>query len=314
MSTLEALRKHSIIVADTADLRLLQEQSVTDATTNPSLILAAAQTPGYNAILEEGRAKQAAGEPIQRAVQRILALAGSEILKIIPGRVSAEVDARLSFDTQATIRYAYDILEEFTQLGVDSNRVLIKIAGTWEGLAAARYLEAQGIHCNITLIFHLEQAIAAAENGATLISPFVGRILDFYKQQDPSADFTGDNDPGVQSVKEIYRVLKRRQYPTEIMAASFRNIDEIVRLAGCDLLTISPKLLSELADNNTQLQPTLGLSQANHAEPVKLAQDPRREAQFRWQMNNDPMSHTKLAEGIRKFTADQLELEQLICR
>lgn len=311
-NTLTQLSQLSTLVADTADFELLKKHPVTDATTNPSLILAASKTPAYESIIAEGKEALAQGKSMTSCVQRILARAGQKILEIVPGRVSAEVDARLSFDTQGTIDYAYKLMDEFALLGVDSKRVLIKIASTWEGLEAARYLEAQDIHCNMTLIFHAQQAQVAAENGVTLISPFVGRILDFYKAAQPNADFTGNKDPGVISVHAIYQSLKAQGFSTQVMAASFRNTSEILELAGSDLLTISPALLDQLAQDNTAVTAKLQYSadqkpdQTHNQAEINAAQ---RQTVFRWEMNNDPMSHEKLADGIRRFAADQVTLE-----
>ena len=259
-NALEQLKKVSTLVADTADLELLSAQPVQDATTNPSLILAASKTPAYADIIATGKAKLAEGASMKSVVQHILALAGKEILGKVPGRVSAEVDARLSFDTEATIQYANELLEEFAAIGISKDRILIKVAATWQGLEAAKYLESKGIHCNITLIFHLAQAVTAAHNKATLISPFVGRILDFYKQQNPDADYSGAKDPGVTSVHQIYKTLKAGGFSTQVMAASFRNIQEIIELAGCDLLTISPSLLEELKSSNQEVSTKLGVT------------------------------------------------------
>ena len=311
MSTLSELSKLSTLVADTADFELLKKHPVTDATTNPSLVLAASKTEGYADIIREGRESLKDGKDMQACVQRVLARAGQQILSIVPGRVSAEVDARLSFDTQGTIAYAYKLMEEFAALGVDSNRILIKIASTWEGLAAAKYLESQGIHCNMTLIFHLEQALVAAENGVTLISPFVGRILDFYKAKDPEGDFAGAKDPGVISVHEIYNTLKSKGYNTQVMAASFRNTGEILELAGSDLLTISPALLDQLAEDTTAVEQKLNY-EGEIIKPVTDLDAAQRVAAFRWAMNDDAMAHDKLADGIRRFAADQVTMEKAL--
>jgi len=307
-TALEQLKQFSTLVADTADLELLKQQSAQDATTNPSLIYAASQTPAYADIILQGQQKIAAGSPLKSVVQQILAYAGQQILQHVPGRVSAEVDARLSFDTQATITYAYELVEEFAKLNIDKAQILIKVAATWQGLNAAKYLESQGIHCNITLIFHAVQAYVASQNKATLISPFVGRILDFYKAADPKADYSGAKDPGVISVTNIYHQLKKRGSTTQVMAASFRSIDEILQLAGCDLLTISPALLTELAQTNQKVDRQLDALTID--TPVQFAEIS--EAQFLWQMNNDPMASSKLADGIRKFGQDQEAFEALL--
>jgi len=312
MSALTNLSSLTTIVADTADFELLKKHPVTDATTNPSLILAASQTSGYTDIMAQGKAAIAQGRDTQSVVQSILAKVGQKILEIVPGRVSAEVDARLSFDTQATISYAYKLIEAFAELGVDQQRVLIKIASTWEGLAAAKYLEEQNIHCNMTLIFHHEQALVAAENGATLVSPFVGRILDFYKANNPDTDYSGAADPGVRSVQDIYASLKGQDYKTQIMAASFRNTDQIFQLAGTDLMTISPSLLDELNTSQDQVNATLKIAEVKSIAVRKSVNHQQREAAFRWQMNQDPMSTTKLADGIRRFAADQVTFEKAL--
>lgn len=306
-STLTQLSELSTLVADTADFELLKKHPVKDATTNPSLILAASKTPAYADIIAEGKTAVAQGKEMKSCVQRILARAGQQILDIVPGRVSAEVDARLSFDTQGTIEYAYQLMDEFSHLGIDSKRILIKIASTWEGLEAAKYLEAHDIHCNMTLIFHRQQAQIAAENGATLISPFVGRILDFHKAANPDADYSGAKDPGVISVKEIYQSLKQQGFNTQVMAASFRNTSEILELAGSDLLTISPALLDELAASSQSVERKLTAS-AGEAQ-ARSQSDAQRQSAFRWEMNNDPMAHDKLADGIRRFAADQVTME-----
>lgn len=311
MNTLTALSELSILVADTADFELLKKHPVTDATTNPSLVLAASQTPGYADIMSEAKHALSDGKDMTAVVQRILAQAGQKILNIVPGRVSAEVDARLSFNTQATITYAYQLIDEFSTLGVDQNRVLIKIASTWEGLAAAKYLESQGIHCNMTLVFHLQQALVAADNGATLISPFIGRILDFYKAKNPDGDFSGAQDPGVISVQEIYSTLKHFGYKTQVMAASFRNTDEILELAGADLLTISPALLDQLAGQKQTVERRLQPTPTTQA-PKELTSDAQRHADFLWAINNDAMAHEKLADGIRRFAADQVTMESAL--
>lgn len=312
-NTLSQLSTLSTLVADTADFELLKKHPVTDATTNPSLILAASKTPAYESIINEGKEALAQGKSMASCVQRILARAGQQILEIVPGRVSAEVDARLSFDTQSTIEYAYKLMDEFAALGVDSKRVLIKIASTWEGLEAAKYLEAHDIHCNMTLIFHAQQAQIAAENGVTLISPFVGRILDFYKAAQPERDFTGAQDPGVISVKDIYQTLKSQGFSTQVMAASFRNTSEILELAGSDLLTISPALLDKLAQDTTPVTAKLQYK-ATETTPTNTAHlsETQRQAAFRWEMSNDPMAHDKLADGIRRFAADQVTMESAL--
>ena len=309
---LEQLKEYSLVVADTGELEAIQRFGPEDATTNPSLVLKAVQR-GLSADQVEAGLKQVEGHQggaeaaIAEACDRLAVLMGAQILNHVPGLVSTEVPAALSFDSAATVSRARQIIEYYRALGVDCNRVLIKIAATWEGIAAARQLEQEGIRCNLTLIFSLTQARACAEAGAYLISPFVGRILDWYKKQDPNASYTGPEEPGVQSVRAIHQFFKRHDYPTIVMAASFRNIDEIIALAGCDRLTISPALLEQLAATSGELKAELVDDGAR--EPRLAALD---EATFRWQMNKSAMAIEKLAEGIRSFHADQLKLEALI--
>ena len=284
----------------------------TDATTNPSLILKAVQLPAYQTLLANCVA-QTRGMPMQDTVDRLLVAFGSEILKIVPGRVSTEVDARLSFDTEATIERARRIVSLYADNRIDKSRVLIKIASTWEGIEAAKVLEQEGIHCNLTLLFSLAQAVACANAQVTLISPFVGRIYDWFKQQagkdwDEAAN-AGVNDPGVQSVTRIYAYYKNRQIKTEIMGASFRNTGQILALAGCDLLTISPELLAELDADSTFVEPRLTADLAQSMAIDDVAAD---QATFRFLLNEDAMASDKLAQGIRAFVADARKLDQLI--
>lgn len=307
-TTLEQLKTMTTVVADTGDILAIRKYQPTDATTNPSLLLKAAQLPEYQPLLQTIAKHDPAGFNVQRASEQLAVAIGSEILSIIPGYISTEVDARLSFDTAATIAKARTLIALYQTKGWPRERILIKIAATWEGIQAARILEQEGIHCNLTLLFSFAQAAACAEAGVTLISPFVGRILDWYKARQPQQDFSGDKDPGVQSVARIYHYYKQHGYRTIIMGASFRNTGEIKALAGCDRLTISPQLLEELSNSNEplprQLQPQAALTQQS-----RLSLD---EKQFRWLMNEDAMATEKLAEGIRNFAADQVALEKLL--
>lgn len=310
---LTQLKQYTTVVADTGDFGSIQAYEPQDATTNPTLIYKAVQMEAYMPLLEKA-AEMAEKEGshgtvlVESVLDHLLVLFGKEILDIIPGRVSTEVDARLSFDVQGTISKARHIIQLFDNQGIDRERVLIKIASTWEGLQAAGQLEKEGIHCNLTLLFSLIQAITAADNNCTLISPFVGRILDWYKAQ-TGADYESQDDPGVQSVTQIYHYLKHHDMKTEVMGASFRNIGQIQALAGCDLLTISPDLLEELKNNQDPLEQQLSVARAK-AEPIqRLDVD---EKTFRWHLNADPMATDKLAEGIRKFAADTENLIELI--
>lgn len=313
MNQLEQLKKFTTVVADTGDFESIKAYAPQDATTNPTLILKAVQMDAYAHLLEravsEAEQKNVHGEQLVEAViDHLLVLFGIEILKIIPGRVSTEVDARLSFDSTATVRKAHDIIKLYEAKGIERERVLIKIASTWEGLQAARTLEKEGIHCNLTLLFSLAQAIEAAEGGITLISPFVGRILDWYKTR-MNREYSALEDPGVQSVTLIYNYYKHFGYKTQVMGASFRNIGEIQELAGCDLLTISPDLLKDLQENSQPLERKLS-PEAAKAEKLKhIAMD---EKVFRWHLNADPMATEKLAEGIRNFASDTEKLSDII--
>jgi transaldolase len=308
---LAGLQQHTIIVADTGDLAAIQRLRPRDATTNPSLILKAAQKAEYAPLIE--RALHAAGDdPIELALDHVLVGFGTEILQLIDGRVSTEVDARLSFDTRATLHKARRLIRLYEARGVDRQRVLIKIASTWEGIRAAEVLEREGIHCNMTLLFALPQAQACSDAGTTLISPFVGRIYDWFRKQAGSswdeAANAGANDPGVRSVRAIYDQLKGGGYATEIMGASFRNTGQILALAGCDLLTISPELLDALAAQSGAVPRALP-AQPPQVEPRALS-----EVAFRTQLNDDAMASEKLAEGIRLFVADTLKLQALLQR
>jgi transaldolase len=314
MNKLEQLRKMTTVVADTGDIESIQQYMPTDATTNPSLLYKAAQMPQYQHLVQESIefGKSHAREPeqqIQLTLDKIAVNFGKEILKIIPGRVSTEVDARLSFDTEATVRRAQQLIAMYRDEGVPTVRVLIKIASTWEGIRAAEQLEKQGIHCNLTLMFSLAQAVAAAEAGATLISPFVGRILDWHKKAEGVNSYPANEDPGVRSVTTIYNYYKKFGYDTAVMGASFRNKDEIMELSGCDLLTIAPSLMEELRNTEGHLERKLDAGAARHSDVRRLTID---ENNFRWLMNQDAMATEKLAEGIRGFTRDTLKLEHFI--
>ena len=311
-SKLEQLKTMATVVADTGDIDAIRQWRPEDATTNPSLLLKAAASEAYRPMLEKAVAYAAKhggsdAEQLTVATDMLAVLAGKEILGLIPGVVSTEVDARLSFDTSATLERARRLVDFYDRQGVDTNRVLIKIASTWEGIRAAEQLEKEGIRCNLTLLFSFVQAVACAQAGAHLISPFVGRILDWHKARSPEADFSGANDPGVQSVKRIYDYYKGHGYPTIVMGASFRNVGEIQALAGCDRLTISPALLNELDEQQGELTRQLTPMGASSSVDQALSQ-----ADFRWEMNEDEMATDKLAEGIRKFMADQRKLEELL--
>ncbi|WP_024952410.1 transaldolase [Cobetia crustatorum] len=301
---LSQLKEMTTVVADTGDLDAIRRFSPTDATTNPSLILQAAQDPSRRERLTE---VARTATDIDDAVDAVAVDIGTEIAGLVPGYVSTEVSARLSFDTDETIRRAHRIIERYAANGVGQERILIKTASTWEGIRAAEKLERDGIRTNLTLLFNFAQAQACADAGVTLISPFVGRILDWHKAQQPNADFSGDNDPGVESVKSIYDYYKGHGYKTIVMGASFRNTGEIEALAGCDRLTISPALLGELAETSGQLTRRLIPSDAE-----RNVQEALSEADFRWAMNEDAMATEKLGEGIRKFMADQRKLETLL--
>jgi len=304
---LDQLKQFTTVVADTGDFESMKAYAPRDATTNPSLILKAVQKDEYKALLIRA-VKDNPGASLQAITDRLLILFGLEILKIVPGRVSTEVDARLSFDTAATAAKARELIALYEKAGIARERVLIKIASTWEGIRAAESLEKDGIHCNLTLLFSLAQAVACAEGKIQLISPFVGRILDWHKKA-AGRDFAPAEDPGVLSVRAIYNYYKKFGHATEVMGASFRNIGEIRELAGCDLLTISPNLLQELQDSSGPLTRKLSPEDARTAAIEKIAID---EKSFRWMMNEDAMATEKLAEGIRLFAADAVKLEKMI--
>jgi transaldolase len=307
MNQLEQLKQFTTVVADTGDFQSIKAYTPRDATTNPSLILKAVQKAEYRPLLEQA-VRANPGAPTGTIIDHLLIAFGVEILKLIPGRVSTEVDAALSFDTEATVAKGRALIALYEQAGVQRERVLIKIAATWEGIRAAEILERDGIRCNMTLLFSLCQAVACAEAGAQLISPFVGRIYDWY-QQKSGVEPVGADDPGVQSVRRIYNYYRKFGYRTEVMGASFRNTSQIVELAGCDLLTISPDLLQKLADSDAPLTRKLSAEAAQAAELKRIALD---EKAFRFMLNDDAMATEKLAEGIRAFCADTAKLQQMV--
>jgi len=312
MSQLDKLKQITTVVADTGDIEAIARFKPVDATTNPSLLLKAATLPQYKELLltaqkwatAQGGSKQ---EVLDNMTDCLAVEIGKEILKIVPGRISTEVDARLSFDTEATLLRARKLIALYEEAGIGKERILIKIASTWEGIQAARQLEQEGINCNLTLLFSFAQAAACADAGVYLISPFVGRILDWYKANQ-DGDFSGANDPGVQSVSYIYNYYKANGYDTIVMGASFRNISEIQELAGCDRLTIAPALMQELEDCADALPTKLSVDTAS-SDKGRLTLS---ESEFRWLMNEDEMATEKLAQGIRSFAADQVKLEQLL--
>ncbi len=314
MNLLDSLKQMTVVVADTGDIESIARYTPRDATTNPSLIYAAAQMPQYARLIDEAIAfaKAETKDPAQRTQACLDKLAvnfGLEILKIVPGRVSTEVDARLSFDTNGSIRKARRLIGLYEAAGIKRERILIKVASTWEGVRAAETLEKEGIHCNLTLLFSFAQAVACAEARVTLISPFVGRIYDWYKAFRKVNDIPATEDPGVHSVTEIYHYFKKFGYKTEVMGASFRNTGEIIELAGCDLLTISPHLLQELQNTQGTLTRKLDPEKAKSMSLQKIEMD---EKTFRWMLNEDAMATEKLAEGIRKFAADLVKLEKYV--
>ena len=307
MNQLEQLKQYTTIVADTGDFQAMKAFAPRDATTNPSLILKAVQKDEYKPLLEQA-VRDNAGKSVDDIIDRLLVSFGREILKLIPGRVSTEVDAQLSFDTEATIAKGRALIALYEQAGIERERILIKIASTWEGIRAAEVLEKEGIRCNMTLLFSLPQAIACADAGAQLISPFVGRIYDWYKKS-TGQEYSGADDPGVQSVKRIYNYYRKFGYKTEVMGASFRNTSQITELAGCDLLTISPELLQKLADSDAPVARRLSPEEAAGADLQKLTLD---EKTFRFMLNEDAMGTEKLSEGIRQFCADAVKLETMV--
>jgi transaldolase len=312
MNTLESLKRWTTVVADTGDIDAIGQYKPQDATTNPSLLLQAAQKPQYQDLVDEalGLAINATGDRAARAeafMDTLLVSFGRHILKVVPGRVSTEVDAGLSFDTEGTTAKARRLIHLYHQAGIGRERVLIKIASTWEGIRAAKQLEREGIHCNLTLLFSFAQAVACAEAGVTLISPFVGRIYDWYLEKQGVEDIPADQDPGVVSVTRIYNYYKRFDYKTQVMGASFRKADQVVRLAGCDLLTISPDLLEQLEKSEGPVPRRLSPEGAKASDAQEIHLD---EKTFRWMHNEDAMATEKLAEGIRKFYGDARKLEQ----
>lgn len=315
-STLDQLKTFTTVVADTGDFESIRKYTPQDATTNPTLIFKAVQQPEYQHLLEKvvaenrGSTTLSGGNLVRKIIDDLLIAFGREILSIVPGRVSTEVDARLSFDTEKTIEKARYLIGLYEKAGTSRERVLIKIASTWEGIRAAEVCAKEGIHCNLTLLFSMPQAIACADAGVRLISPFVGRIYDYYKAT-TGKEFAGAEDPGVQSVGHIYSYYKKFGYTTQVMGASFRNIGQITELAGCDLLTISPDLLEELQNSRNEISRKLDPAVAAKAEIKKISLD---EKSFRWMLNEDAMATDKLAEGIRKFAADIVKLEGIVAK
>jgi transaldolase len=307
MNQLDQLKQFTKVVADTGDFEAMRVYAPQDATTNPSLILKAVQKDEYRPLMDK-TAQDYAGRPHAEIVDRLLVAFGTEILKIVPGRVSTETDARLSFNTAGTIEKGRALIALYESAGIGRERILIKIASTWEGIQAAKVLQTEGIACNMTLLFSLPQAVAAADAGAQLISPFVGRIYDWYKKAE-GVDYVGSDDPGVQSVKKIYNYYRKFGHKTEIMGASFRNVSQITELAGCDLLTISPELMAKLAASEEKLTRKLTpeIAQAAIIEPLSVD-----EITFRSMVNDDAMASEKLAEGIRLFCADAVKLDVLL--
>ncbi len=308
LNQLEQLKQHTIVVADTGDFASMRQYAPRDATTNPSLILKAAAMPDYAWLVDKAVRDAGAAATLPAVIDGLLVLFGAEILKIVPGRVSTEVDARLSFDTAGTVAKARELIERYARAGIGRERILIKIASTWEGIRAAEVLEREGIRCNLTLLFSFAQAVACAEAKVQLISPFVGRILDWHKKA-AGRDFAPAEDPGVRSVTQIYTYYKRHGHATEVMGASFRNTGEILELAGCDLLTISPQLLGELQAGTGPVPRKLDPAVARAADVPRTTFD---EKSFRYALNEDAMATEKTAEGIRQFAADIVKLEALL--
>ncbi len=311
ISKLAQLKEMTTVVADTGDFEAISQYSPEDATTNPSLILKAAQMPSYERLVKEVITSVSGGtlssdEQLSLCMDKLAVGIGKKIIEVIPGRISTEVDARLSFDTQKSINKARQLIDLYQAAGIGKERVLIKMASTFEGIQAAQQLEKEGINCNLTLLFNFTQAAAAADAGAFLISPFVGRILDWYKANTDKSEYTAAEDPGVQSVTRIYNYYKQSGYDTVVMGASFRNIGEIIELAGCDRLTISPQLLQELDDDFGTLERRL--DSQNTGSKIEYAMGD--ESAFRYELNDDPMATEKLAHGIRSFVADQVKLEK----
>jgi transaldolase len=315
-SLLSQLKQFSIIVADTGDFESIRKYQPRDATTNPTLLQKAAEMPEYSElvqrVLREVKASsQPASQHVPLALDRLAIAFGTEILKIVPNRVSTEVDARLSFDREASVRKAKELIGMYEKQGISRERILIKLASTWEGICAAKELKAEGINCNLTLLFSFAQAVACAEAGVKLISPFVGRILDWYKKSTGRDQYPPAEDPGVLSVTQIYNYYKKHGYDTEVMGASFRNVGEILELAGCDLLTISPALLEELAKTPGTVTRKLRPEGAQKSTSQKITLN---DSAFRWMLNEDQMATEKLSEGIRSFAADAVKLEKYIAK
>jgi len=312
MSKFDQLKEMTTIVADTGEIDEIKKYKPTDATTNPSLILKASEIEEYKPLIDDaiqyGKSK-GGSNALELIITKVFVNFGVEILKIVPGRVSTEVDARLSFDVEGSLKKAHQYIDLYKEAGIDKERILIKLASTWEGVLAARELEKEGIHCNMTLMFSLAQAVACADANATLISPFVGRILDWYKKAEGKDGYPSDEDPGVLSVTQIFNYYKKFGHDTQIMGASFRNMDEITELAGCDLLTIAPKLLKELTESDGAVPRKLCSDKAKSSDIEQIAVD---EKTFRWMVNDDAMATEKLAEGIRNFAKDTVKLENMI--
>jgi transaldolase len=308
-SALDQFKKFTTVVADTGDFEAINKYQPQDSTTNPSLVYAASQLPQYRHLVDDAieygkKHGKDTNEKTLIALDKLAVNFGVEILKIVPGRVSTEVDARLSFDTEANIKKAHELIALYKEAGIAKERILIKIASTWEGIQAAKQLEKEGIHCNLTLLFNLAQAIACAEAGVTLISPFAGRITDFYKKRDNKDHYAPAEDPGVISVKSIYNYYKYHGYKTVVMGASFRTKEQVIELAGCDLLTVSPTILEDLAKSNVEVVQKLDASKVIAVPKLDV-----NEKNFRWLLNEDEMATEKLAEGIRRFAADLRKLE-----
>jgi transaldolase len=313
MNLLDSLKQYTVVVADTGDFEAIAEYKPQDATTNPSLLFQAAQKPAYEHLVDDALhfAIRCPGDRAARTeafMEKLLVSFGTEILKIIPGRVSNEVDARLSFDVEGSLAKAHKLIAMYEEAGISRERILIKLASTWEGIRAAEKLEREGIHCNLTLLFSFAQAVACAEAGVTLISPFVGRIYDWYRKERGS-EIPAEEDPGVASVTSIYNYFKKFGYKTQIMGASFRKVEQIVHLAGCDLLTISPDLLEQMEKTEGEVKRRLNVESARRSDVTKLHLD---EKAFRWMHNEDAMAVEKLSEGIRKFHADTRKLEHYV--
>ncbi|MBG89718.1 MAG: transaldolase [Verrucomicrobiales bacterium] len=310
---LDSLKQHSTIVADTGDFESIRKYQPQDATTNPSLLLKAAQMPEYAEVVDkavaDAKQESGGGDVLGVAMDNIATAFGAEILKTVPKRVSTEVDAKLSFDTEGTVAKAKSLISRYEKAGIGRERILIKIASTWEGIKAAEQLKADDIRCNLTLLFSFAQAVACAEAGVQLISPFVGRILDWHKKETGRKDFPGQEDPGVQSVTRIYNYYKKHGYETEVMGASFRNVGEIIELAGSDLLTVSPTLLEEMQKTKGDVARKLDVESAAEKGDEKISLN---EQAYRWQHNEDPMAVEKLSDGIRRFAADTVKLEGFV--